>query len=59
MDADRDWISHDALTPEGEDQVHSLYFDSELRLDHLLAQVTPENLHGGMDSGPSVGAEVW
>jgi len=28
-------------------------------LDSLLEQVTPENLHGEIDSGPPVGREVW
>jgi antitoxin MazE len=28
-------------------------------LDRLLAQVTPENLHGEVDSAGSAGAEVW
>jgi antitoxin MazE len=28
-------------------------------LDDLLAQVTPENLHGEIDTGASVGREAW
>jgi antitoxin MazE len=28
-------------------------------LDELLAQVTTENLHGGIDTGASVGREAW
>jgi hypothetical protein len=28
-------------------------------LDALLAQVTSENVHGEIDTGPSVGAEAW
>jgi len=28
-------------------------------LDDLLAQVTESNLHGELDSGPSVGEELW
>lgn len=28
-------------------------------LEKLLSQVTPENLHGETDTGPSVGREVW
>lgn len=28
-------------------------------LDELLAQVTDENLHGEIDTGPSVGNEAW
>jgi antitoxin MazE len=29
------------------------------RLDDLLAGITPENIHGEIDTGPSVGAEAW
>jgi antitoxin MazE len=28
-------------------------------LSELLAHVTPENLHHEVDTGPSVGSEVW
>jgi antitoxin MazE len=28
-------------------------------LEDLLAQVTPENLHGEVDTGSSVGDEAW
>ena len=28
-------------------------------LDALLARVTAENLHGEIETGPSVGAEAW
>ena len=28
-------------------------------LDELLEQVTPENLHGEVDTGPAVGDEAW
>lgn len=28
-------------------------------LEDLLAGVTPENLHGEVDTGPAVGREVW
>ncbi len=28
-------------------------------LDDLLAQVTDENIHGEIDSGPPVGNEAW
>ena len=31
----------------------------DLKLDDLLAQVTEENLHGEIDTGPAVGGEVW
>lgn len=30
-----------------------------LRLEHLLAQVTDDNLHREVDTGPAVGGEVW
>lgn len=28
-------------------------------LDELLAAITADNLHGEVDTGPAVGAEVW
>jgi len=28
-------------------------------LDELLDQMTPENVHGEIDSGPPVGREIW
>ena len=31
----------------------------EYSLDELLAQVTPENIHGETDWGPAVGNETW
>jgi antitoxin MazE len=31
----------------------------EYRLEDLLAGITPENLHGEIDTGPSMGAEAW
>ncbi|MEE9615626.1 MAG: AbrB/MazE/SpoVT family DNA-binding domain-containing protein [Anaerolineae bacterium] len=33
--------------------------EPELSLATLLAQVTEENLHGEVDTGPAVGGEVW
>jgi antitoxin MazE len=30
-----------------------------VELDDLLDRVTPENLHGAVDTGPPVGREVW
>jgi len=33
--------------------------EPELNLEHLLAQVTEDNLHGEVDTGPAVGSEVW
>ena len=29
------------------------------RLDDLLAQMTPENLHGEFQTGKATGAEIW
>ncbi|MBE9508894.1 MAG: AbrB/MazE/SpoVT family DNA-binding domain-containing protein [Chloroflexi bacterium] len=31
----------------------------EYSLEHLLAQVTEENMHGEVDTGPAVGGEAW
>lgn len=28
-------------------------------LDHLLAQVTEDNVHSEVDTGPAVGGEAW
>ena len=33
--------------------------EPEITLEALLAGVTPENLHGEIDTGPAVGKEVW
>ena len=33
--------------------------EPELRLADLLAQVTEDNLHGEVDTGPAVGREAW
>lgn len=30
-----------------------------LNLDVLLAQITPDNLHGEVQTGPAVGGEAW
>lgn len=30
-----------------------------LTLEHLLAQVSEDNLHGEIETGPVVGREVW
>ena len=30
-----------------------------LRLDDLLAGVTPENIHGEVETGPPLGREIW
>lgn len=29
------------------------------KLENLLSQVTPDNLHDAVDDGPSVGNEAW
>jgi len=31
----------------------------QFTLEELLAQITPENIHGEWDTGPAVGKEVW
>jgi len=31
----------------------------KLSLEHLLTQVTEDNLHGEVDTGPAVGGEIW
>ncbi|HHW42147.1 MAG TPA: AbrB/MazE/SpoVT family DNA-binding domain-containing protein [Syntrophomonadaceae bacterium] len=28
-------------------------------LEQLLSQVTPDNIHGEVDTGPRVGREIW
>ncbi len=33
--------------------------EPEFSLDELLSKVTPENLHGEVDTGNSVGLESW
>ncbi len=33
--------------------------ENGISLDEMLAQVTPENLHGEIDTGSSVGKEIW
>lgn len=33
--------------------------EQEFSLDELLAKVTPENLHGEIDTSASVGRETW
>ena len=30
-----------------------------LTLDRLLAEVTEDNVHGGIETGPAVGREAW
>jgi antitoxin MazE len=33
--------------------------EPEFSLDELLAEITPENLHGEFETGSSVGKEAW
>ena len=33
--------------------------ETELTLERLLAQVTEDNLHREVDSGPAMGNEIW
>jgi len=33
--------------------------ESEFSLEHLLSQVTKDNLHNEVDTGIAVGGEVW
>ena len=33
--------------------------ETTLTLEHLLAQVTEDNLHREVDTGPAVGNEAW
>jgi antitoxin MazE len=33
--------------------------EKEFTLDELLAGITPENLHGEIETGVSIGKEIW
>ncbi|CAN5474841.1 AbrB/MazE/SpoVT family DNA-binding domain-containing protein [soil metagenome] len=33
--------------------------ETEYSLDEMLAQTTPENLHGEISTGDAVGQEIW
>jgi antitoxin MazE len=33
--------------------------EPEIRLEDLLAEITPENIHAEIDTGPSQGVEAW
>ncbi len=33
--------------------------EATLNLDHLLAGVTEQNLHGEVETGPATGTEIW
>ena len=39
--------------------VIALVVEPALTLEHLLAQVTEDNLHSEIETGPAVGREVW
>jgi hypothetical protein len=43
----------------GEDRELAGKYEPEFSLDHLLAGVTEQNVHGEADFGPAVGKEVW
>lgn len=47
------------LTPRGEKLVISVLERPVAELDALLARVTDDNLHGEVETGPSVGGEAW
>ena len=47
------------LTPQGEQLVVSVLERPATELDDLLALVTEDNVHGEVETGPSVGGEAW
>ena len=47
------------LTLRGEQLVVSVLNRSPAELDDLLSRVTEDNLHGEVETGPSVGGEAW
>ena len=47
------------LTPRGDQLVVSLLRRPVTELEELLASVTEDNLHGEVETGPSVGGEAW
>ena len=47
------------LTPRGEQLVVSVLNRSPAELDDLLSRVTEDNLHGEVETGPSLGGEAW
>ena len=47
------------LIPRGEELIVSVIKQPRTQLDDLLAGVAESNLHGEVDSGPSVGGEAW
>lgn len=47
------------VTLEGGRLVVTPVAEPAYRLEDLLSQITPENIHGEIDMGPGVGNEVW
>ena len=47
------------LSVEGNTLIVTPLQEPELTLADLLARVTPENIHGEVSTGPSVGNEAW
>ncbi|MCZ0942138.1 MAG: AbrB/MazE/SpoVT family DNA-binding domain-containing protein [Gammaproteobacteria bacterium] len=47
------------LSPQGEKLIVSLVESPPRQLEALLAEVTEENIHGEVDTGPPVGRELW
>ena len=47
------------LSPQGEKLIVSLVQPPPDQLEALLAEVTEENIHGEVESGPPVGRELW
>ena len=47
------------LTPRGEQLVVSVLKRPGQELDDLLSGVSEDNLHGEIETDPSVGGEVW
>ena len=47
------------LTPRGGELIITLIKQPRTQLEDLLSGVTESNLHGEVDSGPSLGGEAW
>lgn len=47
------------LTLRDKQLVIELLMPEQLNLDALLAQITAENLHREVETGPAVGGEIW
>ena len=48
-----------ALSRRGTELILTPLNQKRLTLEDLLSQVTADNLHGEVDTGPAVGREVW